>query len=121
MKVYFLNNNTVEIENYYAEKEYRDDIILEINNLYYEVYFFTRDALEYEMTKDGFFAFPGMIILDVISTENIIKAAIELEQKNFFNRLQGMRQLNQNERFIHDWYSNKLSLYDMNKMRIVKV
>jgi hypothetical protein len=121
MIVYFLNGNTNEIEYYYAEKEYRDDIILEINDLYYEVYFFTIDALEYEMTKDGYFAHPCMIILDEISTEKIIKAITELKKRGFFKRFQGMTQLNQEKRFIHEWYSNKLSLYDMSKMRTLKL
>jgi hypothetical protein len=121
MIIYFLNDNTQEIENYYAEKEYRDDVLLEIGHLYYEVYFFTIDALEYEMTKGGFFSFPGMIILDNISTENIIKAVVELEKKGFFDKFSGMEVMNQDKRFIHSWYKNKLSSYDMNKIKVMTI
>jgi hypothetical protein len=56
MLLYFLGGNTTQMEQHYAEKEYRDDVVVEINKQYYEVYFFTRDALVYEMTQDGFFS-----------------------------------------------------------------
>ena len=121
MTVYFLSDNTAEMEHYYAEKEYRNDIMLEIDNLYYEVYFFTKDALEYEMTRDGFFAFPCMIILDEISTEKIIKSIVELEKRGFFNKFKGMAQLDEEKRFMHNWYVNELSPYDMTKIKILKI
>jgi len=45
MRIYFLNRRNKKIDEYYNEKEYRDDIIVELNDLFYELYFFTRDSL----------------------------------------------------------------------------
>ncbi|MFC2328841.1 hypothetical protein [Prevotella nigrescens] len=84
MKIYFLNGNTPEIEYHYLEKEYRNDVIVEIEGLLYDLYFFTIDALQYKMTKDGFFSLSGMIILDEISTENIKKSILTLYERKFF-------------------------------------
>ncbi len=117
MIIYFLSDNSVEIENYYTEKEYRDDIVLKINEQFYEVYFYTKDALEYEMTKDGFFAFPGMIILDIITTEKIITAVRELQKRGFFKRLKGLDNLNQLHRFVHDWYVNEIPPFNMDNIK----
>lgn len=121
MKIYFLNSNTLEIENHYFDKEYRDDIIIEIKGLYYEVYFFTKDALEYEMTKDGFFSFPNMIILEEITTEKIINSVTYLNHKGFFDRFKGEKELNQRRRFIHGWYANELSTFDESKMNEIEL
>lgn len=114
--IHFLNGNNTKIENHYFEKEYRNDIIVESNGKYYEVYFFTQDALTYEMTIEGYFGLPGLIILDQITTDKIKKSIFELERKGFFKRFSGMGQLNQEVRFIHNWYVNKLSLSNMNDM-----
>ena len=54
------------------KRSYRDDIIIEISGLFYEVYFFADGSIKYEMTKDGFFSFPGMIVLDEIIHEKIL-------------------------------------------------
>lgn len=106
MKIYFLNSNTTEMEIHYSEKEYRDDIVVEIGNTFYEVYFFTKEALEYEMTKDGFFSLVGIIILEDISTKNIIKSIQELHKKGFFSSFKGEKDFNPHKRFMHNWYLN---------------
>jgi hypothetical protein len=67
--VHFLNGNDAAIEAHYSQKSYRNDIVVEIDAAFYEVCFFTPSALEYEMTKAGYFSIPGMIILDEISSE----------------------------------------------------
>lgn len=121
MKIYFFNSNSIEMQMYYAEKEYRDDVMVEINGMFYEVYFFTKDALEYEMTLDGFFSFPGMIILDSISTEIIIDSLLKLYKKNFFDSFKGMKNLNSKKRFVNNWYSNKYSEYNMENITMIEI
>jgi hypothetical protein len=116
--IYFFNGRNQEIEEYYLEKEYRDDIVVELNGMFYELYFFTQDSLEYEMTKEGYFSFPGLVILETVSTEKIRIAILNLEKKGYFNRLNGMKELSQEKRFIHNWYINELPLFDSNKLVI---
>lgn len=111
--IYFLNGTDKRINEYYLEKEYRDDIVVELNDLYYELYFYTPDSLEYEMTNEGYFSLPGLIILDEISIGKIKKSIINLLNKGYFGRFKGKRKLSQENRFIHDWYSNELLSYDI--------
>lgn len=105
VNIYFFNGNNAAIEAHYAEKEYRNDIVVEIENRFYEVYFFTKDALEYEMRKDGFFALPGIIILDEISAAKIITAVQFLSNSGFFDTFKGYDENPINNGFAHRWYS----------------
>jgi hypothetical protein len=101
------------LEDYYQHKEYRNDIIVEKSELYYEVHFFTQSALEYEMTKDGYFALPGLIILDNITTSNIKNSLLMLDEKGFFENLKGMKSLSYEKRFMHAWYFNEFFFNDV--------
>jgi len=114
--IYFLNGRSQEIEDHYNQKEYRDDIVFEMDGLFYELYFFTPDSLEYEMTKEGHFSFPGLIILSDISTERIRASILSLYEKGYFKRLNGMKELSQEKRFVHNWYINDLTLFDHKDM-----
>ena len=87
IKFYFLQGNSPEIEWYYADKEYRHDVFVEKDNLFYDVHFFTQSSLTYEMTRSGFFSLPGLIVLDDISKESIIRAIVELSKFHFFEKL----------------------------------
>jgi len=87
--IYFLNGDTPELEGHYYEKEYRDDIVVEINKVFYEVYFFTQDSLIREFRLDGFFAMPGLIVLDVMKKETIITSIKYLLQVGFFDSFKG--------------------------------
>jgi len=104
--IHYLNGNDISIQNHYLEKEYRNDIEIEIDGLFYEVYFFTKDALEYEMTKDGFFSLPGMIILEEITNEKIILAIENLLDTGYFTCFKGYKSLISLEKFSNRWYSN---------------
>jgi hypothetical protein len=106
--LHYLTGNTEDIESHYFEKEYRDDIIVQVENSYFEVYFFTKDALNYEMTKDGYFAFPGLIILDEITSDKIKTAIINLATRNYFDKFNGQESILPGSRFIHKWYVNDL-------------
>jgi len=110
LQVYYLNGNDNLIEDYYFEKEYRDDVMVRLNDIFYELYFFTSDALEFELTQGGYFSLPGLIVLEEISTKFIEKAIVNLEKRNYFNKLKGMDKFSPENRFIHNWYTNKLSL-----------
>lgn len=104
--IYFLNGNDSEAESHYRQKEYRNDVIVEIDNLFYEVYFFVYDSLEYELTNDGFFSFPGIIILDEISNEKIYTAINKLIDYNYFTNFIGHKAFPVNKRFMDRWYLN---------------
>jgi len=120
IKVYFLQGNSPEIEWYYADKEYRHDVFVEKDNLFYDVHFFTQSSLTYEMTRSGFFSLPGLIVLDDISKESIIRAIVELSKFHFFEKLKGLPYLDQSESFIYLWYKN-LSLFSIDSMNIVEI
>jgi hypothetical protein len=87
--IHFLNGNDQAIENHYLQKEYRNDIIIEIDAKFHEVYFFVADSLEFEMTKDGFFSLPGLIILDEICNEKIYAAINGLIDIGYFEKFIG--------------------------------
>lgn len=112
VNIYFFNGNNPGIEAHYAQKEYRNDIVVEIENRFYEVYFFTKDALEYEMRKDGFFALPGIIILDEISAAKIISAVDFLSKSGFFDTFKGYDESPINNGFANKWYSNAPGKFD---------
>lgn len=106
--IHFLNGNDLSIQNHYYEKEYRNDIVIEIENKFYEVYFFTDTALKYEMRKDGFFSLPGLIILDEITHDKIINAISKLSEIKYFEVFIGMDKSLLNSRFLNVWYENDL-------------
>lgn len=114
--IYFFNGRNDDIDRYYFDKEYRDDIIVEISGVFYELYFFTKDSLEYEMTKEGYFSLPGLIILDKINTNTILTAIRKLKNIKYFTRLQGYDELSQEKRFIHNWYVNELPQFDIKNL-----
>lgn len=107
--IHFLNGNDLSIQNHYYEKEYRNDIVIEMENKFYEVYFFTETALKYEMRKDGFFSLPGLIILDEITHDKIINAISKLSEMRYFELFIGKDKSLLNSRFINLWYENDLS------------
>ncbi|WP_343748277.1 hypothetical protein [Fluviicola sp.] len=110
LTIFYLNGNDSSIEAHYIEKEYRNDIIIEKDNLFYELHFFTHDSLEYEMTKDGFFSLPGLIILDEISNEKIKTSIRTLAKKGFFESFKGRKQMFFEERFSSFWYVKKAEI-----------
>ena len=114
--IHFLNGNDNHIQSHYFQKEYRDDVIVEINARFYEVYFFVKEVMEYEMRKDGFFSFPGLIILDEISNEKICIAINNLVDIGYFNFFVGYAEIPYNNRFIHKWYKNELSISKLEKI-----
>jgi hypothetical protein len=106
--VHFLNGDNLELQNHYFQKEYRNDIVVEINRIYYEVFFFTKDSLEYEMRKDGFFSLPGIIILDEISNEKILNSVDYLVDIHYFDVFKGYTTLDfLSNRFANRWYENE--------------
>ena len=60
-----------DLETYFLEKGYRNDVSVVIENESYEMYFFLASTLEYELTTDGYCTYPGLVILENISTNNI--------------------------------------------------
>jgi len=78
-----------DFEDYFKEKDFRNNVVAKTGNMQYEVYFFLASTLEYEMTKDGYCTFPVLIILDDITTINIEVAIERLFKEgcfNYFNR-----------------------------------
>jgi hypothetical protein len=118
IKIYFYNGTSAATASHYFQKEYRNDIIVEIEGLFYEVYFFTKDALEYEMRNDGFFSLPGIIILDEISTDKILNAIEHLSKINFFSSFTGHYESPINNRFVKQWYLNEQTEYDTSELYV---
>ena len=87
--IYFFNGDNPEIEAHYYEKEYRDDIVVEIDNTFYEVYFFTRASLVREMLHGSYFSMPGLIILEEMKKEAIIGSLKFLLNIGFFDPFKG--------------------------------
>lgn len=104
-EVIFLAGMTKEMEEHYIEKEYRQDVFVKIGELYFEVYFNTYSSLKNDMRKDGFCAFPGMIILDEMSDKLIVNAIKELINLKYFESFTGYKELPLTNRFIDKWYS----------------
>lgn len=116
--VHLINGNNPEIENHYFQKEYRNDVIVQLNELFYEVYFFTRDSLNYEMTNDGFFSMPGIIILEEICLKRILTSIENLAALGFFDNFIGKNSLEINARFLNKWYLNVSDLNNENTVTI---
>lgn len=102
--VYFLYGNNQEMELHYNSKEYRTDIVAEIDGIFYELYFFVEGVLKYEMRKDGFFCYPGLVILEEITTKNILNAINNLADMGYFKLFTGYSSLPEEERFISKWF-----------------
>ena len=111
--IHFINGNDQSIENHYLQKEYRNDIIIEIDEKFYEVYFFIADSLEFEMTKDGFFSLPGLIILDKICNEKIYAAINGLIDIGYFENFIGSSKLSLDKSFSNKWYINRGTPYNL--------
>lgn len=111
IKIHFLNGNDESIQNHYLQKEYRNDIVIEVDGKFYEVYFFVADSLEYEMKKDGFFSLPGLIILDEVCNEKIYTAVNYLVDIGYFDSFVASNEMSLNKTFSNKWYENKSSHY----------
>lgn len=107
--IHYLNGNDLSIQNHYAQKEYRNDIIIEIDKLFYEVYFYVEGSIEYELTNEGFFSLPGLIVLDEISNEKILNSINKLIDYKYFEHFVGKKEFPLKSRFIDRWYVNDLS------------
>lgn len=87
--VYFPGGNTKETDMHYNMKENRRDVVVEIENIFYEVYFYVDGNIQYEMTADGFFSIPGMIVLNEVTTEKILKSISWLAGNGYFKYFKG--------------------------------
>lgn len=121
LTIYYLNGNDLLMESHYLDKGYRDDVLIKIQESFYEVYFFTADALEYEMTRDGYFSLPGMIILEEITTDKITIALKQLVERGYFNHLNKLTDFDESLRFSASWY-NPVVKFDHSKiMKVVLI
>ena len=114
--IHFFNGIDEQIENHYFQKEYRNDVIVQVDNKYYEVYFFTQSAIEYELRDNIFFSSPGLIILDEIKLEKIVSTITFLIDIGYFNQFIGYDENPINNRFINKWYANQLSNFNQEKL-----
>ena len=116
IKIHFINGDSELVEKHYLQKEYRNDIIFECGGFYYEVYFFTEKALEYEILTDGYFSMPGIIILTEVSNSKIILAIKELFKVGYFKYFIGKEKIPINTRFIQQWYDNDMATFNTKSM-----
>lgn len=119
--IHFLNGNDESIQQHYFQKEYRNDILVEIDSIFYETYFYTQDALKYEMLKDGYFSFPGLIILEEVTSSKIIISIKELSKMNYFDWFVGKKEMLLNNLFLQKWYDNDMSLFDIKSVFSLKM
>lgn len=110
--IHFLNGNDKSMQSHYFRKEYRNDVVVEINSSFYEVYFYVEGSMQYEMTGDGFFALPGLIVLDEISNEKIYASIAYLAGIGYFSQFVGYQVLPYANRFMKAWYQNEMSAHD---------
>ncbi|WP_315814157.1 hypothetical protein [Paraflavitalea speifideaquila] len=110
VNIHCLNGNGLDIENHYNQKEYRDDIVIEIDGMYFEVYFFLPHALEYEMTIQGYYSLPGLILLDDITFDKICSAINKLLDFNYFDQFKGSSNGPEFDRFFRKWLSDTGSI-----------
>jgi hypothetical protein len=115
LTIHFLNGNDNLTQAHYYQKEYRNDIIVEINSLFYEIYFYTSNAIDYEITDQGFFSYPGIIILDEITTDKIFVAVEKLYEKSYFKWFKGSLSMPIESSFIQNWLLNRIS-FDTSKI-----
>jgi len=118
--VYFLDGNSEEMQMHHNHREYRNDVIVEIDATFYEVHFYVEGVLRYEMRKDGFFSYPGLIIVKDLTTEYILNAIENLADMGYFSLFTGYPSLPEEERFIKNWYMEGTSFKGSN-IDIVKL
>lgn len=121
MIVHFLNGNDLSVQHHYEQKEYRNDIFIEIDGCYYEVYFFTQSSLEHEMRKEGFLSLPGIIILDEIKNDLIFLAITDLLERGWFNYFMGHTEMSLNRTFANRWYDVYGPEFDLSEVNSVKI
>lgn len=114
--IHFLDGSDVDIEDHYRQKDYRLDIIVEFDGLYYEVYFFLESVLWYEMRADGFFSFPGIIFLDEISNAKIINSLKVLVGMGFLKNFRGHESMPVSNRFVDVWYMFGDKMHSIEKL-----
>ena len=74
------------------------------------------------MRKDGFFSFPGLVILAEISNHKIYNAILNLYKMGYFDSFRGYSEDPSNKRFINRWYKDgPLSSFDKEKRRSHKI
>jgi hypothetical protein len=106
--MHFLNGNDLSTQNHYLQKGYRNDVIIEISGLFYEVYFFADWSIKNEMSTEGFFSFPGMIVLDEIIHGKILLSINSLLDYGYFDMFKGHTEFPLNKRFMHKLYLNEI-------------
>ena len=119
--IHFLNGNSPEIQDHYFEKGYRNDITIEISNLFYDVHFFTQNSLLYEMTGDGFFSLPGMIILEEITHEKILASINYLIKIKYFDFFEGEKNLTMYKKSLSNWYINGTIVFNKENLFSLRI
>ena len=72
MKLYVKDNQELTDE-YYQMKEYRYDILLELNGKYYQLNFITPFLLSQEIESDDFYYMKNLFPVKNVSLKNIIE------------------------------------------------
>ncbi|MCE3230002.1 MAG: hypothetical protein K0S32_4553 [Bacteroidetes bacterium] len=114
--IHFLQGNDVNIQHHYSGKGYRDDILIQIDQTYYEIYFYEENAIRYETVDDAFFSMPGLIVLTAIEHDKIIKSITHLYEIGYFNWFKGFDEMQYEKTFMSKWYLNEMSPFDKNEL-----
>lgn len=69
----FVKDNQEKTDEYYQMKEYRYDILLELNGKYYQLNFITPLMLAQELESDDFYYMKNLFPVKSVSLNNIIE------------------------------------------------
>lgn len=72
MKIY-VKDNAKATDDYYIMKECRSDILLQINDIFYNLTFMTTFLLNQEVAYDDFYYIKNLFPVENVSIENITK------------------------------------------------
>ena len=75
--------------------------MVEINGIYYELYFITDGSIANEMERGGFISYPGLIVVEDINYETIMLAIKFFLWKGYFDYFKGSRVRDINKTFMH--------------------
>lgn len=119
--IHFLTGNTQAVQRYYEEHGFRDDIVIELNRYYFEVYFYTPSAVEREMRNKEILMMPGLILMDAISNNKIYAAIDFLIESGYFAAFKGTSEFPLNKRFNGTKSKNEFHIFDFSEVASHKI
>ena len=96
MKLYVKDNEKMTDE-YYQMKEYRYDVLLELNDKYYQLNFMTSFLINQEIERDHFEYMRNLIPVKTVSLSNIIEVIKDIKKHDLSSELVIEKKVNLSE------------------------